>query len=219
MRPLALAVLLLASPAFAQHEGPLVHRFDRPAEEYAKHFDAPGRDRWQKPREVVKLLALKPGMTVVDLGAGTGYFVPHLSRAVGATGKVLALDVEPQLVAHIEERAKKAKLANVAAKQVPLDDPQLDLESVDRVLIVDTWHHIADREKYAAKLAAGLKPDGFVAIVDITMESPHGPPKHHRLAAEAVKQELEAGGLVAKVVKEGLPRQYVVVGRRPAPER
>jgi 2-polyprenyl-3-methyl-5-hydroxy-6-metoxy-1,4-benzoquinol methylase len=197
--------------------GPLGHRFDRSPEDYAKHFDDPKRDRWQKPREVVKLLAVTPGMVVADLGAGTGYFLPHLARAAGG-GEVHALDVEPQLVSYMEARAKKEGLANVKARKVAYDDPQLAPASVDRVLIVDTWHHIDGRDAYVKKLAAGLKPGGRVAIVEVTKASPHGPPAALRLAPAQVIRELEAGGLVnVKVVKESLPRQYVVVGEKPGP--
>jgi ubiquinone/menaquinone biosynthesis C-methylase UbiE len=212
MRALSL-VVLLTSTAAAQ--GPLVHKFDKPAAEYAKHFDDPKRDAWQKPAELVKLMAVAPGMVLVDLGAGTGYLLPHLSKATGVTGKVLALDVEPQLVEYMQERAKREGLANVTAAKVPYDDPQLPPASVDRVVIVDTWHHIDGREAYAKKLAAALKPGGRVAIVEVTKKSAHGPPRHHRLAPEQVIRELEAGGLKAKLVKESLPRQYVVVGKKP----
>jgi predicted methyltransferase len=193
--------------------GSHLHHFDRPAEEYAKHFDAPDRDRWQKPAEVVKLLGMRPGMVVVDLGAGTGYFMKRLSRAAGKDGRVLALDVETQLVEYMRARAARAKLANVEARKVAYDDPQLAAGSVDRVLVVDTWHHIEDREAYARKLASALRPGGRVVVVEVTKESPHGPPAEHRLEPPRVVKELEAGGLAnVKVVKESLPRQYVVVG-------
>src|SRR5882672_603308 len=73
--------------------GPLVHRFEH-AEQWAKQFDDPARDAWQRPQEVVAALMIRPGMTVADIGAGTGYFEPWLSRAVGGSGMVLALDIE-----------------------------------------------------------------------------------------------------------------------------
>jgi cyclopropane fatty-acyl-phospholipid synthase-like methyltransferase len=195
--------------------GPLVHRFENAAD-WAKEFDNPERDAWQKPAEVVALLQLAPGMTVADIGAGTGYFEPHLSRAVGPTGHVLALDVEDSMVAYMKERAAKEGLANVAPAKVPLDDPQLPKGGVDRVLIVDTWHHIDGREAYAAKLREGLAPGGFVAIVDFTLEAAHGPPKEHRIPPEQAAKELAAGGLATEIAQEALPEQYVVIGRKPA---
>jgi ubiquinone/menaquinone biosynthesis C-methylase UbiE len=188
------------------------------AAHFARAFDDPERDASQKPDEVIARLGLEPGSVVVDLGSGTGYFVPRLSRAVGPSGKVLALDVEPNMVEHVRERARKAGLANVESRKVPYDDPELAPASVDRVLIVNTWHHIDRRVEYARKLARALKPNGELWIVDFTLEAPHGPPAQHRLTAQQVVNELEQGSLVAEVVEpEGLPDQYLVRGRlRPA---
>jgi SAM-dependent methyltransferase len=195
------------------HAGPAGHRFEK-AEDWVGAFDDPGRDAWQMPQAVVALLAIAPGMTVADLGAGTGYFEPHLSRAVGPSGKVLALDVEQDMVRYLGERAAREHLGNVVALQVAFDDPGLPAGAVDRVLIVDTWHHIADRAAYVRRLATGLAAGGTVTVVDFTKESPMGPPPAHRLTAAEVVAELEAGGLAAQVVDEPLPHQYAVVGRR-----
>lgn len=189
------------------------HRFDD-AEKWAKRFDDPKRDAWQKPAEVVKAATVDSGATVADIGAGTGYFLPYLSKAVGASGQVLALDVEANLVAYMKARVEKDGLGNVTVDQIPYDDPKLPAGGVDRVLIVDTWHHIDGRVAYTEKLAAGLAPGGQVVIVDFTKDSPEGPPPEHRLPAAKVIEELKAGGLEAEVVEETLPRQYIVIGRK-----
>lgn len=194
------------------HGGPLVHRFEK-AEEWAKQFDDPARDAWQKPTEVVAAMTISPGMTVADIGAGTGYFEPHLSRAVGPTGKVLAVDIEPDMVRYLRERAAKEKLVNVTAVQATPGETGLAPESVDRILVVDTWHHIPDRAAYAQKLRAALRPGGLVIIVDFTLEATKGPPKEHRLAPEKVIAELDAGGLSGKAIDESLPEQYIVVAK------
>lgn len=186
------------------------------AEEWSARFDSPERDAWQKPEEVVALMEVEPGTTVVDLGAGTGYFLAHLSAAVGEDGRVLALDPEPDMVRFMTERAEREGLSNVEPRRIPYDDPELDDASVSRVLIVNTWHHIEDRAAYAAKLRQALAPGGRVVVVDFTKDSPSGPPVEERLEPAQVVAELEAGGLEAGQVEEPLPRQYVVVGRRPA---
>lgn len=183
-------------------------------ERFAAIFDDPERDAWQRPAEVSALLQIEPGMTVADLGAGTGYFLPHLASAVGPSGHVLALDVEPNMVEHMRERARQAELSNVEPRMVGPDDPGLAPGSTDRVLIVDTWHHIAAREAYAARLREALRPGGFVLVVDFTRDSPHGPPPGMRLDAETVSAELRAGGLEVEVVEETLPYQYAIRGRR-----
>lgn len=182
---------------------------------YVKAFEGPARDAWQKPDEVVKLLQLRPGHIVADLGAGTGYFEPRLSKAVGPQGRVLAIDVEPHMVAHLKARVEKEGLRNATAQAASADDPGLAEGSVDRILIVDTWHHIPQRARYSAALARALRPGGFVAVVDFTARSPEGPPARHRLSPEAVIAELQAGGLRARVVRENLPHQYVVIGEKP----
>lgn len=191
-----------------------MHRFEN-AERWAREFDDPKRDEWQHPKEIVDAMAIAEGMTVADVGAGTGYFEPWLSRAVGASGTVLALDVEADMVRYITERAAREGLANVRASKVALDDPKLPPAGVDRVLIVDTWHHIADRQPYAAKLRRGLRSGGKIFIVDFTLEAKHGPPAHHRVAAEEVMRELGAAGFTASVVASSLPEQYIVAGQAP----
>ena len=217
---MAAAALLAAScapePATPHHDhhGPLVHRFEN-AEQWAKELDDPARDAWQRPADVLAALRIAPGMTVADVGAGTGYFLPHLSRAVGPAGKVLALDIEPDMVRYMKERAEREHLANVTPRVVPLDDPELPAGGVDRVLVVDTWHHIDGRPAYAAKLRAALAPGGAVFVVDFKLDATRGPPREHRLSPEQVAAELSQGGLVAEIVPAPLPEQYVVAGRRP----
>ena len=190
------------------------HEFADPAT-YAQRLDDPERDEWQRPTEVVELLECRPGMTAVDLGAGTGYFVGYLSEAVGKEGRVLALDPEQSMIDAMNLRIERDDLRNVQPSLVAFDDPGLEPASVDRVLIVNTWHHISDRLSYARKLRAAMRPRSLLLIVDFTMESPLGPPPHKRLTYDTVMRELEAAGLSAELVKESLPHQYVVASRLP----
>jgi ubiquinone/menaquinone biosynthesis C-methylase UbiE len=201
----------------AEHPHPTHHhhRFDDAAS-WSKVFDDPARDEWQKPSAVISAMAIAPGMTVADVGAGTGYFEPHLSKATGPSGKVLAIDVEADMVRFTNERAKREGLTNVEAMLGAPADPKLAPASVDRVLVVDTWHHIEDRAAYAKKLAAALRPGGIVFIVDFTKESPHGPPAHARLTPEEISADLKAAGLEPKNVEVALPHQYMIGAARPS---
>lgn len=185
------------------------------ADDFVAMFDDPARDEWQKPEGVIELLEITPGMTVADIGAGTGYFLPHLSRAAGPSGKVLALDIEPDMVRHMTERAARSGLDNVEARVVAPADPGLAPGSVDRILIVNTWHHIGGRERYAAKLRRALRPGGRIAIVEYTPDAPRGPPAKHRLAADIVIRELETAGLEAVPAREDLPYQHIVIAQLP----
>jgi ubiquinone/menaquinone biosynthesis C-methylase UbiE len=221
---LATAVFLVAlaapaaPPADAEkgHDATIHHAFDDVAK-WVEVFDDPGRDAWQKPDDVLRDLGVAPGMTVADLGAGTGYFSVRLAKAVGAAGRVLAIDVEPKLVDYLKERAAKEHLAQLVPVLALPDDPKLPARGVDLVLIVDTWHHIDDRLHYLAKLAAGLKAGGRVAVVDFEKgDFPVGPPDAHKLTADAVISEFdEAGWSLAKQGDE-LPYQYVLVFKPPA---
>lgn len=187
------------------------HRFDDP-EYWVQVFEGPERDAWQLPDELVDAMEITPGMTVADIGAGTGYLLSRLRAAVGPDGEVLALDVEPSLIAFMADRAEREGWDNVEVRQVPYDDPELPITAVDRILILDTWHHISDREAYAARLAGGLAAGGELWIVDFTQETEMGPPVHHRVTAEQVTAELEAGGLVVdRVDTDLLPHQFIVI--------
>jgi cyclopropane fatty-acyl-phospholipid synthase-like methyltransferase len=195
------------------HDHGMPHRFENAAQ-WASVFDDPARDAWQRPEDVVRAMSISPGMSVADIGAGTGYFLPHLARAVGPAGNVVGVDIEPDMVRHMNDRASRDHLHNVHAVLTRPDDPGLPERSVDRVLIVDTWHHIPDRGAYAAKLARTLTDGGMIFIVDFTLQSSHGPPRQHRLPPDVVIEELRRGGLDAQTIDVPLPDQYVVVARK-----
>ena len=193
-----------------RHTGEGVRHNFSDVQRFEGMFDHPDRDRWQRPADVLRLLALAPGLTVVDLGAGTGYFLPHLAPAVQPGGQAIGLDVEPAMVAHMRERIAREELAGATARRVDPDDPGLAAGAVDRVLVVNTWHHLGDRVAYARKLRQALRPGGLVLVVDFTMDTDKGPPPSARLAPEQVLRELRAAGFAAELVAEELPDQYVV---------
>jgi ubiquinone/menaquinone biosynthesis C-methylase UbiE len=216
---LAIASVLVArgaDPGAGAHgdDATMHHRFDD-VDRWVKVFDDPSRDAWQKPAKVVKHLGLKTGATVVDLGAGTGYFTMHLARAVGARGTVLAVDIEPGLVDHIRERAAAAKLGQVEARLAAPDDPGLPDGAVDLVFVCDTWHHIDGRGRYLERLARALEPGGRIAIVDFREgDLPVGPPAGHKLSREQIVDELARGGFRLASELDKLPYQYVLVFSR-----
>jgi FkbM family methyltransferase len=213
MKPwfLALALAGVLGAAAAQTPPSHQHSFSG-AEGWARVFDDPARDGWQKPQQVIEALQLAPDAAVADIGAGTGYFTVRLAQAL-PQGRVYAVDLEPDMVTHIEQRARQMKLANVTAVRGAADDARLPVK-VDRVLIVNTYHHIGSREAYFRRLAGSLKADGEVAIVDYTRESPIGPPVAARLPAGAVKAEMQQAGYVLAAEHAFLPHQYFLVFRR-----
>jgi ubiquinone/menaquinone biosynthesis C-methylase UbiE len=195
----------------AAHE----HHFTDPAK-FAAQWNSPERVQWQRPQDVIALMEISPGMTVADLGAGTGFFEPWLSEAVGAQGKVLALDVEDAMIKWLEESAQREGWANVEVHKAPYERPGVAEASLDRLLTVNVWHHIERREAYAAELFKVIKPGGVVVVVDYTREAEPGPPAHFRLDPEQIMAELKAGGFEVSQAQEELPRQYVIIARKPS---
>lgn len=189
------------------------HAFTDPAEK-AKKWNDPERDTWQHPEEIVAALALKPGATVTDVGAGTGYMVAHLSKAVGEDGTVVAIDAEAAMIDYLAKRSAELGPARIVSRQVGPDDPELQPASVDGVLTLDTWHHVKGREAYAKKVYEGLKQGGRFVVVDYEPDADVGPPKEMRLEPAQVKKQLEAAGFRVEVVRESMPRHYMVVGHK-----
>ena len=186
------------------------HAFED-ADKWSEVFDDPKRDAWQKPHEVIQALALRPDATVADIGAGTGYFSVRLARML-PKGRVYAVDLEPDMVRHLEARAKREQLANMVAVQAAPDDAQLP-DKVDLALMVDTYHHLGDTVRYFSKLKANLAPEGRVAIIDFTMDSEIGPPPRARIEPEQVKKEFARAGYKLSAEHLFLPNQYFLVFR------
>lgn len=181
---------------------------------WAKVFDDPARDEWQKPQALVQALKLARGARVADLGAGTGYFSGYLSKSVGNEGTVFAVDTEPNLVVHLRERAEHEKTPNVVPILASPDNPRLPAAGVDLVLIVDTYHHIDGRRDYFRRLHHSLTDNGRVAIIDwYKRELPVGPPPSHKLAREQVLEEMGAAGYVLVEEPSVLPYQYFLIFR------
>lgn len=199
---------LPARPAAAQSPHTHQHSFGG-AENWAQVFDDPRRDATQKPHEVIRSLALKPDAIVADIGSGTGYFSVRFAHAV-PQGRVYGVDIEPDMVKYLAERAQREKLDNVTAIAAAADDPRLP-EKVDLIVMVDVFHHIADRARYLKTLQATLKPGGRIAIIDFRMDSPDGPPKSARLAPSRVKTELNRAGYALVKEHSFLPNQYFLV--------
>lgn len=189
------------------------HAFVDPAQ-MSKKWNDPERDQWQHPEEIVAALALKPGATVADIGAGTGYMVAPISQAIGRDGTVIAIDASAEMVEYLTKREGELGPAKIVPQKVGFDDPELPPAGVDRVLTLDTWHHIKGQEAYARKVYDGLKRGGRFVVVEHEVEAEHGPPKAMRLAPQTVTKQLEAAGFRVEVVEESMPRHSMVVGHK-----
>jgi ubiquinone/menaquinone biosynthesis C-methylase UbiE len=200
-----------AGVALAQVAEPSAHHSFSNIEHWAKVFESPERDAWQKPDKVVKALDLKPGETVVDIGAGTGYFTRRFAAAVAPTGRAIGLDVEPAMVEYMRKDARTHKLSNYEPRLVKPDDAELAPASVDVIFLCDAYHHIDNRVGYFHRLIPALKPGGRVVIVDFFKRPlPVGPPPPHKISLTQVKEEMGKAGYKLTRTYGFLPYQYFV---------
>ena len=201
---------MFAAQALAQSPHKRDHSFGG-AKKWAKVFDDSKRDAWQKPHEVIGVLALKPDAVIADIGSGTGYFAVRFAYMV-PKGRVYGLDTEPDMVKYLADRAKRDGLGNLTSLKIAPVEPKLP-EKSDLVILVDVFHHIDRRERYFEKLRASLKSDGLVAVIDFRIDSTEGPPKAARIAPEQVKAEMKKAGYVLDREHGFLPNQYFLVFR------
>ncbi|MFB3923954.1 MAG: class I SAM-dependent methyltransferase [Terriglobia bacterium] len=200
-----------ALPAQVEHQ----HHPPHSAEDYIKVLEDPGRDEWQRPDEVVDSLGLRLGDEVADLGAGSGYFTIRLAHAVGQSGKVYAVDVDPKLLEYIERRAQEEKLENIQTILADPNDPKLGSNSVDLIFICDVLHHLNDRDKYYPQLLRALRPSGRLVDIDFHKRKlPVGPPEEMKIDRKDVIKEFEGQGLQLARELDFLKYQYFLIFER-----
>jgi ubiquinone/menaquinone biosynthesis C-methylase UbiE len=208
---LAVHGLAFSGAAGAQTHHTHQHSFGD-AQKWAKVFDDPERDAWQKPHEVIQALRLAPDAVVADIGAGTGYFAVRFAHMV-PKGRVYAVDVEPDMVKYLGERAKRDGLKNLVAVAATATDARIPGKA-DLIVLVDVYHHVDARERYFRDLQRSLKPGGRIAIIDFRLDARRGPPRSARVAPEQVTKELAGAGYTLAEKHDFLPEQYFLVFRQ-----
>ena len=172
------------------------------------------REEEERTDLLIDALALKPDDVVADIGAGSGYFTFRMSPLV-PQGKVLAVDIQPEMLQMIEEKEQKQQVKNIETILGTIEDPKLPKNSVDWVLLVDAYHEFSHPYEMMSAIAEALSPTGKVALVEYRAEDPLVPikPRHKMTEAQAVK-ELEAVGLTLVENKDLLPQQHLMIFQR-----
>ena len=184
-------------------------------EKYMAHLDRPDRAAWQKPDELVAALGLTGRETVADVGAGSGYFSFRFAKAL-PRGKVVALDIEPEMIRHIHHQAMTEKIANVTAVLSKPDDPGVP-PGTDVVFLCDVLHHVQNRTAWLEKLRQEMRPGARLVLVEFKEgKLPEGPPEAMKIPRAELQKLVTAAGLVLDGEKPGLlPYQHVLVFRKP----
>ncbi len=203
-------VVWTSLPVWAQHGGQ--HGRLPSVTEYLDQLERPERDQYQKPAEVIEALGLKPGMVVADLGSGSGYFTRRFIEAVTETGKVYAIDVEPEALKHVKESVEHLHIPYSAEFILAQpDNPKLPFESVDLIFLCNVYHHLDNRTAYFANVKSALRPSGRIAIIDFYHDERSGDlgfSKAHLVPRETVLDEMTKAGYRLLREHTFLPRQY-----------
>ncbi len=171
-----------------------------------------GRDTWQKPEEILNALDIKKGQIIADIGAGSGYLTVKLSERVGVTGTIYAADIQQEMLDYINKRLVEKGIKNVTLVLGTMDDPKLPPNSLDIAILLSTYHEIAQPIGFMKKVKLALKPQGKLAILEFSDESPIGPPIQVRLPEDMVITELkEAGFALSQRHTFILPYQYFLI--------
>lgn len=176
------------------------------------------RDSREAEEDTTRLhqaLALRPGQTACDVGAGNGYHTVRMARAVGPTGRVLAVDIQPQMLALLQARVDEAGLDNVQTIEGRPGDPRLPAEACDLILLVDVYHELAWPEPMLAAFRRALSERGRLALVEFRAEDPEVPIKRlHKMSKAQIEKELRPRGFVLAESFDGLPWQHLMIYAR-----
>ena len=193
---------------------------DLDVEDFVEIFEGESREVFVQRERIVEALAVSSGMTVADIGAGTGLFLPDFDRRVGSEGRVYAVDISPKFLDHLRERAEREKLSRVEVVEALEDSVALPAASVDLAFVCDTYHHFEFPQSTLASLYTAIRPGGSLVILDFDRIPGKSRPwvlEHVRAGKEVFRREIEAAGFrfERQVTVEGLKENYVLRFRRP----
>ena len=178
----------------------------------ADWLERPERESEENVEGALDAIGLRPGITVGEIGAGTGYVSLRMAKRVGPSGKVYSNDIQPQMLELLRRNAAKADIHNVQTILGTESDPRLPAGQLDLIILVDVYHEFSQPQKMLQGIRAALKPDGRLVQLEYRKEDPAVPilPDHKMSVAES-KAEVEAEGFRLGPVIETLPRQHILI--------
>lgn len=177
-------------------------------------LERPERENEEAPTKAIDALDLKAGMTVADIGAGSGYYTARMAKRVGPAGRVYATDIQPGMIELLNRRVTSEGLTNVTTILGGMDDPKLPPQSIDLAIMVDVYHELQQPQVFLQMLKQVFKPGGRLVLVEFRKEDPKVPILEvHKMSVAEVRQELEAEGYVLDRVIDVLPWQHILVLR------
>ncbi len=220
--PLLLALLALQSPRYStrtDHDPNGIGRFYMGREiaavmghEAADWLDRPEREQEEAPTRLISALGLKPGMVVVDVGAGSGTLSFPMAKRVAPGGKVFAEDIQPEMIAMVRTKAKKLGVSNVTPLLGTTTDPKVPALSADLMIMVDVYHEFDQPYEMVSSMVRGLKRGGRIVFVEYRKEDPNVPIKEvHKMSVSQVRKEMMAFPLAYRGTSEILPRQHIII--------
>lgn len=169
------------------------------------------REEEENPAKLLAALELKPGQTVADIGCGNGFYTLLMAEKVGPTGKVYAVDIQPEMLQLLDERAKAAGLTNIVPVLSSPADPNLPADAVDLIMLVDVYHEFAYPEQMLGAMRRALKPSGVVALAEYRLEDPRIPIKLlHKMSKKQIRKEYESNGFELARQFDELPWQHLM---------
>jgi len=165
----------------------------------------------ENPEEMLAQLGVKPGMSVCDMGCGDGYYTIELAKRVGPTGKVIAVDIQPEMLQELSRRCEKSDLKNVEMILGEPHDPKLPVGQIDVILMVDVYHEFSNPVEMLDAMRKSLKPDGRIALVEFRGEDPQVPIKpEHKMTKKQILKEYEANAMRLVGQYDRLPWQHLM---------
>lgn len=215
--PALLVWTLFGGAAWGQADHPVSGRRIAPVMGVggAQWLERSERELEEMPETALNEIGLKPGMVVADVGAGVGYFSIRVAKRVGQGGRVFAVDVQPEMLTMLRQRAKKASVDNVVPVLGSEADPKLPLKAIDLALLVDVYHEFSQPQKMLRRLHTSLKDEGRLVLLEYRKEDPAIPIRaEHKMSVDEAKSELEAEGFELERVSEALPRQHILIFKK-----